>query len=207
VLLAIALLVPHAGCARQTDEDTRAAFEGVRAPTGGPRVRRPRAGRRATRSPASADPWQPVHDVLDESIALLGLGRDEAAVVALAKRRCAVQPEPKTTESGPSYVCFPKPPVEVEGHAFTLELAPSGVIGLQATDLSSDSSRTLLEQIRRASARHCASPFHALDPEPSDERAAQFHVCPVDGGSTLAVGRTPAAGDRWLVSVAVLASG
>jgi hypothetical protein len=201
-------LDPAVGCAQRTDDETRAAFEGLRAPSDDRRGgRRARTERRAARAQAAADPWQPVHDVLGESIALLGLGPDEAAVIELAKRRCAVEPAPKATEAGPTYVCFPEPAVEVGGHVFTLELAPSGVIGLQAADLSGDSSRSLVEQVRQATARHCASPFHALDPEPSDERAAQFHICPVDGGSTLAVGRAPEGRDRWFVSVAVLAPG
>ncbi len=196
------------GCARRTDDETRAAFEAVRAPAAGEgRGRRARAGRRSspTASPGE-NPWQRVNDVLGESIALFGLGRDEAAVTALANRLCAVAPEPKPTESGPTYVCFPEPPVEVAGHAFTLELAPSGVIGLQAGDLTHDASRSLVEQVRQAIARHCATPFHALERDANDEHAADFHICPVDGGSTLAVGRTQAGRDRWLVSVAVLAS-
>lgn len=209
-LVALALLVVVDGCARRTDEETRAAFESVR---GAPssergRGRRARAGRKAKVAAApGVDPFQRVNDVLGESIAVLGLGRDEAAVTALAQRMCAVAPEAKPTDAGPTYVCFPEPPVEVGGHAFTLELAPSGVIGLQAADLTRDASRSLLEQVRQATAKHCATPFQATDRDANDEHAPDFHICPVDGGSTLAVGRSESGRDRWLVSVSVLASG
>lgn len=205
----IALLALVDGCARRTDDETRAAFESVRAPTSERGSgRRARAGRRAkVASTPGVDPFQRVNDVLGESIAVLGLGRDEAAVTALAQRLCAVAPEAKPTDAGPTYVCFPEPPVEVGGHAFTLELAPSGVIGLQAADLTRDASRSLLEQVRQATAKHCATPFHATDRDANDEHAPDFHICPVDGGSTLAVGRSESGRDRWLVSVSVLASG
>lgn len=204
---ALALVLEPLACAHQTDEQTRAAFESVRTPSGGTGRRRARTGRRNPSTGArSSDPWQRVHDVLTASIGLFGVGHDDASVGELAGRLCAVAPEARATDAGSTYVCFPEPPVEVAGHAFTLELAPSGVIGLQAADLSGDASRSLVEQARQATARHCATPFQALQREPDDEHAADFQICPVDGGSTLAVGRTPAGRDRWLVQLTVLAS-
>jgi len=203
--LALALLA--GGCSRTTDADVQSAFE--QAQRGGASSTPTRSRGRNRRSPRvdeADDPWAPVRDKLAQSIAVFADVADAAEIEALAERWCEVRPDPTETEDGPTYLCYPKPPLRVSGRAFTLELSGSGVIGLQTDELDGDESRTFADRAREATTRFCAAPWTASRQEEPGPRAQEFHTCPADGGTTLAVGRYRVGGDRWRVSLSVLGS-
>jgi len=206
----LALALVAGACAKTTDAEVRAAFEQAQHGVSDdpPSSRERRRGRRSRTKPASDDPWAPVQDKLAESIAVFGKVADASTFDTLAERWCDVRPEPTETEDGRTYLCYPDPPLRVAGRSFTLELSASGVIGLQSDELTSVESRQFADRAREAASRFCATPFTASDPDEPGPRAQEFHICPADGGVTLAVGRFPAAadGDRWRVSLSVLGS-
>lgn len=206
----LALALAASGCPHTTDADVKAAFEKAQHSGGDePRSRsRNRGARRSSRQPSDDDPWKPVLDQLSQALAVFSKVADASTFDALAVRWCEVRPEPTETEEGRTYLCFPKPPVRVAGRSFTLELSASGVIGLQSDELTGVESRQFADRAREATARFCATPFTVVPPDEPGPRAQQFHSCPSDAGTTLAVGRFPvaAAGDRWRVSVSVLGS-
>jgi hypothetical protein len=206
--LAVALLA--CACAKSTDADVRSAFEAAqRGGTQEPKARTRERGRRSrSRAPAPDDPWGGVHDKLGQAIAVFAKVVDASTFDALAERWCDVRPEPTETEDGRNYVCYPDPPLKVQGRSFTLELSASGVIGLLSDELTGVESRQFAERARDVASRFCATPFTVVRAEDPGPRAQEFHTCPSDAGVTLAVGRFPAAaaGDRWRVSVSVLGS-
>lgn len=201
----VALALEAFGCARRTDAETRAAFEAAsRSPRDAGRSPRTRPGRRPRRNTADArTTWQAIADVLDASIVLLGSDIDAATFTTTATGWCAVAPEPRATDAGPLYVCFPRDPLQLDQRTFTLEVSPSGVIGLNMDELDEPTSRSLAEQARAAVIRLCATPFVAAPTQ--DAELGTFHACPVDGGATLAVGRgRSTAGPGWFVTMTVL---
>jgi hypothetical protein len=193
------------GCARRTDAETRAAFESATRTTTAPDTRRPgRPGRRPR--PTPGDPrttWNDLGELLESSITLLDKDTDEAAFVAAATQWCAVKPEPRATRTGPTYVCFPRDALAIGKRTFTLEVSPQGVIGLHIDELDEATSKALAEQARGEIERLCATAFA---PTPAEDDASRwFHTCPVDGGSTLAVGHARStSGPGWFVTIAVL---
>lgn len=194
-----------AACSRRTDAETRAAFEAATKPSAAPDRRRPdRPGRRPR--PAAGDPrttWHDLGELLESSIRLLDSDADAAAFVDAATGWCAVKPEPRATRTGPTYVCFPRDVLALGKRTFTLEVSPQGVIGLHIDELDEATSRALAEQARGEVARLCATAFA---PTPAEDDAARwFQTCPVDGGSTLAVGHARStSGPGWFVTIAVL---
>ena len=210
VAVCLALALAASACAKTTDDDVRAAFEKAQRGVSddAPRSRTRGRGRRSGAQPTSTDPWTAVQDKLAESIAVFGKLADASTFDTLAQRWCDVRPEPTETEDGLTYLCYPDPPLRVGGRSFTLELSPSGVIGLQSDELTGVESRQLADRAREAASRFCATPFTASDPDEPGPRAQEFHTCPADGGVTLAVWRYPASasGDRWRVSMSVLGS-
>lgn len=205
----LALALVASACAKTTDAEVRAAFEGAqRGGTDEPRARGRIRGRRSNPRPTDADPWTAVQDKLAQSIAVFGKVADASTFDTLAERWCDVRPEPTETEDGHTYLCYPDPPLRVAGRSFTLELSASGVIGLQSDELTGVESRQFADRAREAASRFCATPFTAIPPDEPGPRAQEFHTCPADGGVTLAIGRFPAAaaGDRWHVSLSVLGS-
>lgn len=193
------------GCARRTDAETRAAFEAASRPRE-PSGKAPRERPDRRRLPTADDPrtaWQAIGELLEASITLLGSDTSVAAFTAAATGWCAVRPEPKTTRAGPTYACFPREPLAIGRRTFTLEIAPGGVVGLHMDELDEATSRSIADQARAAVARLCATPFAAVPTD--DAKSSGFHTCPVDGGSTLAVGQARStAGPGWFVTVTVL---
>lgn len=202
---AILALACSMSCSARTDAQTRAAFEAASRPTssddGTPRERPGRRPRPAADDPRTA--WQSVGELLDSAITLFGLDNDAVTFTAAATAWCAVAPEPKSTAAALSYACFPREPMVVAGRTFTLEVSPDGAIGLLIDELDEAASRALADQARAATERLCATAFVAV---PADDASiSAFHTCPVDGGSTLAVGCARATtGPGWFVSVTVL---
>ncbi|MBX7079086.1 MAG: hypothetical protein K1X88_07870 [Nannocystaceae bacterium] len=202
--IALGLCVSASGCADRTGARTRAAFEGAqrRGGSDGPRGRDrdPRRPQRPTQTGASA--WAQVDRMLGAAIDLLESGADEAALIDAARRWCAVDPEPQRTDSGATYVCFTDPELTVARRTFTLEVSLGGVVGFQMADLADVQSAEVAAQARTALAHHCARPFESAPANPAAQ--GEFSTCPVDGGSTLAIGHARRPDGAWFVSLAVL---
>lgn len=201
-----AAVVLHLGaCAKQTDAETRAAFEAAANPpaSGGSTPRARPGGRPRKPTPDARTAWQGVADLVDAAIVLIGADTDARGFTDAATKWCAVAPEPKSTDDGPSYACFPRDALEIGERSFTLDISPTGSLGLHMDELDEATSRALAEQARGAVARLCATPFAIA---PSDDAATRvFHTCPVDGGSTLAVGcARSTVGPGWFVTITVL---
>lgn len=143
--------------------------------------------------------WNRIDELLVQATNLLATSPDETVVAELAMRWCETEPAPVTTTHGEVRICSPNPPVTVDSTAFVLEMAAVGVIGLVATDLDADTSRTLAQAARLEVERMCERPW-------TESQDHAFYTCPVIGGSTLAVGRVPSdkRGSAWQVSIAVL---
>lgn len=206
-LLAFAMIASTAvggGCANRTDARTRAAFEaaqrGERAPTTDGRGRRNPQRRDPRRTSPTA--WSGLDDRLADAIDLLAAGIDGDTLIATTGKWCAVTPEPSASETGPTYVCFTEPALNFERRSFILEVARTGVIGFEMRELSGPQSREIATRATDALAHHCARPFAKAVSTVGDE--AEFSTCPVDGGSTLAIGHARATAEEWFVSVAVL---
>lgn len=203
-VVAVALLQLGA-CAKQTDAETRAAFEAAANPTasGGSSPRARPGARPRKPTPDARTAWQGVADLVDASIVLIGADTDARGFTDAATKWCAVAPEPKNTADGPSYACFPRDALEIGTRSFTLDISPVGAIGLHMDELDEATSRALAEQARGAVARLCATPFAAAPADDAKTRA--FQTCPVDGGSTLAVGcARSTVGPGWFVTITVL---
>jgi hypothetical protein len=199
------LAVATGGCARRTDAENRAAFEAATQPSKAPDARRPdRPGRRPR--PTPGDPrtaWQSLGDLLERSITLLDTDVEQAAFIATATGWCAVKPEPRMTRTGLTYLCFPREGLSIGRRSFTLEVSPNGVIGLHIDELDEATSKALADQARAAVAGLCATAFAPTPAE--DEASRSFQTCPVDGGSTLAVGHARSTvGPGWFVTITVL---
>lgn len=154
--------------------------------------------------------WDRLDEILDGALAEANLGTDGEVMARLAERWCDVQPEPRTTAEGPVLVCLPDPPVQIDGHAFTLELGGEGVIGLVASELSPEESSALADEALRRTERWCTRPWNDVSPRPTEPSppaaTARLHTCPVEGSALLVVARfvSPSGAGRWQVSVAVI---
>lgn len=204
------LLALGPACTRLTDQRVRQAWGGAGktagAGTAGPVV--PGDGPRGEDGPAPVRVgWDRVDEILDGALAEANLGTDDEVMARLAERWCRVQPEAKQSDEGPVLVCIPNPPVQVDGHAFTLELGGEGVIGLVAAELSAEESSALADEALRRTERWCTRPWNDVsDTEPSPAAATRLHTCPTEGSALVVVARfvSPAGSNRWQVSVAVI---
>jgi hypothetical protein len=201
------------GCAKRTDERVREAWGSGSKGTGAGAAGRegPGDGPHGEGGPAPIRVgWDRLDEILDGALAEASLGTDDEVMARLADRWCEVSPEPQPTAEGPVLVCNPKPPVQIDGHAFSLELGGEGVIGLVATDLSPEDSAALANEARRRTERWCTRPWNDVSPRPTEPSPpaamAELHTCPVEGSALLVVARfvSAAGADRWQVSVAVI---
>src|SRR5690606_6989647 len=138
---------------------------------------------------------------------ILSNSPDRDRLSQIAHRWCEVPPEPQDTEHGQGEVCEPESELVLNGHPVILEIGASGVLGWVVQDADHDSSLALLVTARDRFANHCLSPFRSATPQALPERGRQeeFEICPVEGGSTLAIGRIPNPGQMtWQVSVAIV---
>lgn len=153
--------------------------------------------------------WDRLDEILDGAVAEASLGTDDEVMARLAERWCEVQPEPRPSDEGPVLVCLPDPPVQIDGHAFSLELGGEGVIGLVAAELSAAESSALADEALRRTERWCTRPWNDVSPRPTEPPpapTAKLHSCPVEGSAFLVVARflSNAQAGRWQVSVAVI---
>jgi hypothetical protein len=196
------------GCAARADARARAAFE--RSSPGAERDDSTDGGAGSgggIYEPGTELPkqgWPRVADIVQRSADILEVSITADTLARLAQAWCAVEPEPMETEHGVVRICYPQPPVTIDGHAFSLELAAIGVIGLVAGDLSDAESRALTEQALAKMKSACRGPFQ----EELDRRDSrhELYTCPTPSGSLLAIGRLPVAGGVWQVSIAVIAA-
>ena len=208
--LALGLGAPS--CAKRTDERVREAWGG------GSKAVGPGAANGAdegdgpdgeTEAAPVREGWERLDEILDGALAEASLGTDDEVMARLAERWCEVQPEPQPTNDGPVLVCLPDPPVQIDGHAFSLELGGEGVIGLVATELSPQESSALADEALRRTERWCTRPWNDVSPRPTDPSPpaamARLHTCPVEGSALLVVARfVSPTGGGWQVSVAVI---
>jgi hypothetical protein len=202
---AVAAALSVAACARQTDAQTRNAFEAAANPTVStgttPRLRPGSQPRKPVADAMTS--WQGVNVLVEKSIALLASDVDARAFTEAATRHCAVKPEPRSSSDGPSYACFPRDPLEIGKRSFTLDISPAGAMGLHMDELDEATSKSLAGQARDAVAKLCATPFAAAANNDAENRV--FDTCPVDGGSTLAVGHARSTvRPGWFVAITVL---
>ncbi len=199
-----------AGCAHRTDEATRRAWHESAGKTDGSGPNGSAAdghGQGGAQNPrSSATGWARVDEMLERAAGVLAVASDPETIARLAVIWCRVQPEPIATAHGEVRVCFPDPPVVAGGHNFSLEMGSAGVIGLVASDLTLDESRTLADEARRSTERWCVRPFEPVVRREHDEAPRDFHTCPVQGGPILTVGRLPSRNgpNLWQVSIALL---
>lgn len=200
-------------CAKRTDERVREAWGGGSKVVGAGAAANDETGDGPNGETEGAPVrvgWDRLDEILDGALAEASLGTDDEVMARLAERWCEVQPEPQATNDGPVRVCLPDPPVQIDGHAFSLELGGEGVIGLVATELSPEESSTLADEALRRTERWCTRPWNDVSPRPTEPSppaaTARLHTCPVEGSALLVVARfvSPAGADRWQVSVAVI---
>lgn len=210
---ALAGLLLAVACAKRTDERVREAWGGGSKSAGAGAAIGHDTGDGPDGETDTAPirvGWDRLDEILDGALTEAGLGTDDEVMARLAERWCEVQPEPQRTEDGPVLVCNPDPPVQIDGHAFSLELGGEGVIGLVATELSPEESSALAEEALRRTERWCTRPWNDVSPRPTESSPpaamARLHTCPVEGSALLVVARfvSPKAADRWQVSVAVI---
>ena len=214
VVLAFAAAGPSLACAKRTDERVKAAWGGTaQAPqAGGGRRGGVRDGEEGE---TEAEPvlagWARLDQILDGALAEAALGTDDEVFARLAERWCDTQPEPQRSDEGLVLVCLPDPPVQVDGHAFTLELGGEGVIGLVAAELSADTSTLLVGAALDRLERWCTDSWTDVSPRPNEPKrppstAAELHTCSVEGSALLVVARfvSNAEAEQWRVSVAVI---
>lgn len=145
--------------------------------------------------------------MLERAIRILSRSPDQERLAQLASRWCAVDPEPQVTEHGPVEICEPRDEIRLEGLPVILEIGSTGVLAWVIQDAGEDASMRLLASARENAAGHCLSPFRSAEyrPTPADHRREEFEICPVEGGSTLAIGRIPNPGEpSWQVTLAVV---
>lgn len=209
--LALALAGPS--CAKRTDERIRDAWGGGSKAVGSGAAGGADEGvgpDGETEAAPVREGWERLDEILDGALAEASLGTDDEVMARLAERWCEVQPEPQPTKEGPVLVCLPDPPVQIDGHAFSLELGGEGVIGLVATELSSEESSALADEALRRTERWCTRPWNDVSPRPTDPSPpaamARLHTCPVEGSALLVVARfaSPKGAGQWQVSVAVI---
>ena len=208
--LGVVLLV---ACASRTDERVRKAWgdasENPDDAAGGP-ARENEVNADGTPDRPKLFGWDRVNEILDGAIAEVRLGTDNEILARLAKSWCTVEPNPQNVEKNPVWVCKPNPPVQIDGHSFTLELSGEGVIGLVAADLSLDESARLAAEAKKQTDRWCADQWTS-SPKPSPEQPKpaptdpRIETCVVEGSALLSVARyLQGEGPTWQVSVAVI---
>jgi hypothetical protein len=197
-------------CARRVEEHTQDAWE--RAARGASDEREKEAtsgdGDGESRSPRRTYGWERIGSMIETARRLLARGADPDAIAQLADQWCAQEATPMQGRHGEVRVCVPAPPVSVAGHAFTLELGGTGVIGLVASELSGAQSTKLLQQALAQGSHWCAGSWTHV-PVRDENAHEEFHTCPTRGGPTLAAGRFPKdlRADLWQVSVSVIGAG
>lgn len=201
------------GCAKRTDERVREAWGGGSKAAGAGAAAEEDTGDGPDGETEAAPVrvgWDRLDEILDGALAEASLGTDDEVMARLAERWCEVRPEPQPTGEGPVLVCLPSPPVQIDGHAFSLELGGEGVIGLVATELSPEESSALADEALRRTERWCTRPWNDVSPRPTEPSPpaamARLHTCPVEGSALLVVARfvSPTGAGRWQVSVAVI---
>lgn len=201
------------GCAKRTDERVREAWGGGSKAGGAGAAAEEDTGDGPDGETEAAPVrvgWDRLDEILDGALAEASLGTDDEVMARLAERWCEVRPEPQPTGEGPVLVCLPSPPVQIDGHAFSLELGGEGVIGLVATELSPEESSALADEALRRTERWCTRPWNDVSPRPTEPSPpaamARLHTCPVEGSALLVVARfvSPTGAGRWQVSVAVI---
>lgn len=206
------LAVGSCGCARWTDRQVRRTWTQATQPQDDePNVaaddgRGGRPARDRSRVPP-AEAWDRLDFMLERAVRILSNSPDRARLSQIAHRWCEVPPEAQATEHGAVEVCEPEDQLVLNGHPVILEIGASGVLGWVVQDADDDSSLALLAAARERSANHCLSPFRSATPQSAaeDGRHEEFEICPVEGGSTLAIGRIPNPGQMtWQVSVAIV---
>jgi len=209
----VASLTLALGCAKRTDERVREAWgDGSKAAGAGAAIGQDTGDGPdgETDAAPTREGWERLDEILDGALAEAGLGTDDEVMARLAERWCEVRPEPQRTEDGPVLVCIPDPPVQIDGHAFSLELGGEGVIGLVATELSPEESSALADEALRRTERWCTRPWNDVSPRPTESSPpaamSRLHTCPAEGSALLVVARfvSPTTADRWQVSVAVI---
>jgi hypothetical protein len=197
-------LAAFVGCAAWTDADVREIWEAnrsqeeeeeeVEAPPPPDRPRRHRARRHA-----SVEGWPRVTALLRRATLVLERRPEPEVLARVARKLCRADIEPQETEDGWVRVCEPMPPLSIDAHDFTLEVALTGSIGLVALELGDDESSALVETALAETERLCLGPWRAI-------ASSEFHTCPTEGGSTLAVGRAPSSDvpGTWEVIISIL---
>ncbi|MCA9710512.1 MAG: hypothetical protein KDK70_32020, partial [Myxococcales bacterium] len=153
--------------------------------------------------------WARVDQLLDTAMAEAALGTDDEVFARLAERWCETSPEPQRTEEGPVLVCLPDPPLQIDGHGFSLELGGEGVIGLVAAELSAETSTALVAEALDRLDRWCTRQWTDVTPRPTAPKASppptELYTCPVEGTVLLVVARFVArSDDQWRVSMTVI---
>ena len=200
-------------CAKRTDERVRKAWGNAsNVPVEGPVDRggpNDEQGGDTEAAPVRVG-WDRLEEILDTALSEAAVGTDDETMARLAERWCQVQPAPRDSDDGPVLVCVPNPPVQIDGHAFTLELGGEGVIGLVAAELSAEDSSTLADQAMDKTEHWCTHPWTDATPRPTAESpppaAEALFMCPVEGTALLVVARfvTDETAGHWQVSVAVI---
>jgi hypothetical protein len=191
------------GCAAWTDADVRETWEANRSHEDEEEVEDPpppdRPRRHRARRYASLEGWPRVTALLRRATLVLERRPEPEVLARIARKLCRADIEPQETEDGWVRVCEPMPPVSIDEHDFTLEVALTGSIGLIAHELGDDESTTLVETAVAETETLCLDPWRAI-------ASSEFHTCPVEGGSTLAVGRVPSSDVRgsWEVVISIL---
>jgi len=200
-----------AGCADRTDARVKntwsdavvAAHAQPAKPTGPRGDRSPNPGRRTVETVTG---WERIDVFIGRAIRVLARSPGPERFELLASRWCEIDPEPLVTEHGDVRVCSPETPVEVDGHEFTLELGAVGTIGLVSQELTDAQSQAVTARGRTTIEHRCVERFApVVHFDATAGRRDEFFTCPVEGGSTLAIGRMPMPGTSlWQVSIAVL---
>lgn len=209
---ALLLALVTSGCARWTDRhvrrDWQRADENSDKASVGVDDRAEERPARGTRVPPT-ELWSRFDAMVERAVRILSRSPDDDRLAQVARRWCEITPEPQLTEHGPVLVCTPQDQFYMQGYAVTLEIGSSGVIGWVIHEAAEEKSLALLTELRERTASHCLSPFR----EPPQRSAPQelvlrrdeFEICPVEGGSTLAIGRIPNPGlTTWQISIAVV---
>ncbi|MCH9680726.1 MAG: hypothetical protein K0V04_04760 [Deltaproteobacteria bacterium] len=209
---AVVIAVVATACAGRTDQRVREVWGGSSQAPGREGPQRP-GGRESGGEGVVDAPvlhgWARLDEVLDGAFSEAAVGTDDEAMARLAQRWCAVEPVPRNTDEGRVLVCAPDPPLQIDGHGFSLELGGAGVIGLVSQELSEAESTRLAEQALRQTERWCTHPWTDVSPPSpptTDAPAAQLHICPVEGSALLTVGRfvSSVESELWQLSVAVI---
>jgi len=210
----VSLALCGLACARVTDQKMQQAWNDATTRSAEPSetpqpAQSPDNERWRGRIPDS-EGWEKLIAMMERSIRILSRSPDSDRFGAVGRRWCEVEPESQDTEYGAVQVCAPKGGLELDGHDCILEVGSSGVIAWVVQDADDLASLALLATAREKTASQCATPFRPVAKrsgmaEGPQARHEQFETCPVEGGSTLAVGRIPNPGrETWQISIAVV---